>query len=217
MCDGEDYQHGPLTVMVDQIVHHCHQYSFFSTGHYGFVSKKVLSSRKDELNPSKKSVRLPGKKRRKETQYYFNNARALARVAKERQQQLHDEVTAVLFRDCDGTASAARGLWDDKRQSILDGFAAEAFTRGVPMLPKPKSEAWIICALKYKYQHCDVLEERSGNDNAPNSLKHELALHLDAAPDRQSLCEKVASREIDVDRIEMASFKSFRERLEEVI
>ena len=84
-CEGDEYQHGPMTVMVDQIVQRRHGYSLLETGHYGFVSRSTLVKRARCLRPAKKkSLRLPGKKRAKETRYFFNNARALARVAKEK-------------------------------------------------------------------------------------------------------------------------------------
>jgi hypothetical protein len=99
---------------------------------------------------------------------------------------------AVLFRDSDGTASADRGLWQDKWNSIIQGFSDEEFECGVPMIPKPKSEAWIICSVKENpYQGCGALESRSGNDNSPNSLKRELAEILDGRPSREQLCEMV--------------------------
>ena len=101
---------------------------------------------------------------------------------------------------------------------MLDGFDEEGFDRGVPMIPKPKSEAWIICAVKSNpYQACGVLEERSGNDNSPNSLKAELELVLGEPATRVKLNSMVSSRRIDIDRIDMPSFNKFRHRLEEVI
>ena len=51
----------------------------------------------------------------------------LARFAKERAKEIDDEVVAVLFRDSDGTASAGRGQWNDKREAMLDGFDEEGF------------------------------------------------------------------------------------------
>ncbi len=63
-------------------------------------------------------------------------------------------VIAVLFRDSDGTASSGRGLWEDKRKSIEDGFGEAGFDYGVPMIPKPKSEAWLLCAF-HGYQRGD--------------------------------------------------------------
>ena len=68
----------------------------------------------------------------------------MARIAKEREVETKDNVVAVLFRDAD-TATAGRGTWAEKRQSMLDGFAEEGFARGVPMIPKPTSEAWLLC------------------------------------------------------------------------
>jgi len=217
-CDGAGYEYGPMTVIASQIVEERHRYSFLETGNHGFVSKGTLTDRASELKAAKKALRLPGKKRGKETRYFFNNARVMARIAKERETELHDEVVAVLFRDSDGTASAGRGLWPDKRQSMLDGFVEERFFGGVPMIPKPKSEAWIICAVKANsYEACEQLEDRSGNDDSPNSLKKELAEILGGEPTRESLNSMVSHRRVDIRRIDMMSLESFRERLEEVI
>lgn len=216
-CDGEEYLYGPMTVIVSQIVEERHDYWLLETGHFGFASEGALVARASELKAAKKSLGLPGRKRAKETRYFFNNARVLARIAMERQAELGDEVVAVLFRDSDGTASAGRGLWADKRKSMLDGFEQEGFNKGVPMLPKPKSEAWVICAVKNEYQSCEQLEERSGNDNSPNSLKDELEDHLGESPDREALCQMVSDQTIDIGQITMPSFTTFRTRLEEVI
>ena len=215
-CEGDAYYAGPMAIMVDQIVEGCRNYSILEVGCCGYVSEHRLADRAGELKTAKKELRLPGKKQAKETRYFFNNARVLARIAKEKEAYLADEVVAVLFRDSDGTASAGRGLWDDKRQSMLDGFDEEAFSNGVPMIPKPKSEAWLICALKkLPYQRCEALEDRSGNDNSPKSLKKELEKILGIEVTPELLCERV--RNVDIDKIKMPSFQAFRERLEEVI
>src|SRR5262249_19782881 len=149
-----------------------------------------LSVRAGDLKAAKKSLGLPGKKRGKETRYFFNNARILARFAREKESKKQDEVVAILFRDSDDPASAGRGLLKDRRRSMLDGFAEEHFPRGVPMIPKPKSEAWLLCALKANpYQNCADLEDRSGSDHAPNPLKGELNECLgEGAPLVETLC-----------------------------
>ncbi len=216
-CEGDEYLHGPMTVIADQIVKKRHGYSILESSHFGFVSKGELAERASELRAATKGMRLPGKKRAKETTYFFTNARILARIAVERQHQLNDEVVAILFRDSDDTASAGRGLWEHKRQSMIDGFTEERSSKGVPMVPKPKSEAWILCAVKQQYRGCAALEERSGNDDSPDSLKKELADHLGCEPSRTMLCQMVIDRTIDADHIHMPSFLAFRERLEEVI
>lgn len=216
ICEGEAFLVGPMASIVAKIVEAKHHYSILN-GACGFVSEGSLAHRAEELKTVKKKLRLPGKKQAKETRYFFNNARILARFAKEKAAALDDEVVAVLFRDSDGTASAGRGEWHDKRESMLDGFEEEGFDKGVPMIPKPKSEAWLICAWKnHPYQGCEALEERSGNDHSPNNLKDELDELLDEEVTPDSLSEKVGES-FDIDRIKMPSFKAFRDRLEEVI
>jgi hypothetical protein len=218
ICEGEEYLPGPMTLIADQIVEAKHKYFLLEAGCCGYISEQNLTQRAGEFKAVKKAMRLPGKKRAKETQYFFKNARVFAKIAKEKAAALDDEVVAVLFRDSDGTASAGRGLWQEKRQSMLDGFDEEGFANGVPMIPKPKSEAWLICALKANpYQGCDGLEDRSGNDNSPNSLKGELEELLGAPRSRESLCQLVQDKAIDIEQIAMPSFAAFRTRLEEVI
>jgi hypothetical protein len=100
---------------------------------------------------------------------------------------------------------------------MLHGFEAEGFHKGVPMIPKPKSEAWLVCAWKnHPYQGCEALEERSGNDNSPNNLKTELADLLGDVVTSDLLNEKV-QQSFDINKVEMTSFKEFRKRLNEVI
>jgi hypothetical protein len=218
-CEGNLLSHGPMTMFVDHIVSRRHQYSLLEAGCYSFVSEGGLSVRAAELKAARKQLGLPGKRREKETRYFFNNARILAKIAREKGQEKQDDVVAILFRDSDGTASAGRGLWEAKYQSMLDGFAEENHPRGVPMLPKPKSEAWLLCALKaHPYQDCESLESRSGNDNSPNNLKGELKAALgEEVRLIETLCDMIQDGVIDVDRIEMPSFRKFRKRLEDVL
>ena len=216
-CEGNDYRHGPMAVIVDQMVDARDHYSLLDTGHCGFVSRGTLVDRASELKAARKAIRLPGKKRSKETRYFFNNARALARIAGEREGQLNDNVVAVLFRDAD-TSTAGRGSWPEKRQSMLDGFAEEGFARGVPMIPKPTSEAWLLCALQeHSYQGCAALEQRSSSPHSPHSLKGDVEKCLGHRPTREELCDMVTNGKIDHHRIDMPSLRAFRERLEAVL
>ena len=80
------------------------------------------------------------------------------------------------------------------------------------MIPKPTSEAWLLCALKENpYEGCPALEDRS-----PKSLKEELR-NLHGQLPREELCQMLAERKIDIEQIDMPSFAPFRSRLEEVI
>jgi hypothetical protein len=223
IAEGKDYLHGPMTLLADRIVEEKHRYSLLESECCGYLSESEITKKAKELKAAKKSPRLPGRKQPKETLYYFKNARILAMFAKKKAAGLNDTVVAILFRDADGTASSGRGEWRQKWESMMNGFAAEGFDRGVPMIPKPKSEAWILCALKQQpYQDCGKLEDRSGNDQSPNSLKNELnarlAVFSRSAPSlREHLCHLVEGRIVDLEKIEMPSFKAFRDRLEAVI
>jgi len=207
-----------MTVIVNQVVHARRGYSLLDTKYYGFLSERGLTNCSSKLKLAKKSPRLPGKRRAKETRYFYRNARALALYAKDKSVKLKDTIIAVLFHDSDERVSAGRTLWDDKWRSMIDGFSEENFTTGVPMIPKPTSEAWLICALKENsYQGCAALENRSGSRRSPNPLKGELRDLLGHQPSREELCGMVNDRIVDVDRIDMPSFDAFKTRLEQVI
>lgn len=218
-CRVEAFKPGPMAWLVDQWVERVQGYEFshLQAGLVSFVSKQHLIA----TRPSavKKPSRLPGKKRAKETGYYFNNARALAQCAKELAAEIGDGVIAVLFRDSDGTASAGRGDWQTKYDSILEGFEAEGFSYGIAMMPKPKSEAWLLCALKpdSPYQHCAGLEQASGNDDSPNALKKQLDAALQGQTSADELAETAKDGNIQWENIDMPSLDVFKHRVEEVV
>lgn len=214
-CSGTEFRAGPMAVILDKVVHSEINYSLLDSAAMEFVSEMTLAGLSREL-PMALSA---GKKRDYETAYHFKAARALARLAAERKAAEGCEVGAVLFRDADGTRSTERGLYEAKRKSIEDGFVAETFPHGVPMVPKPKSEAWLLCALKANpYQHCADLEESlSGNDKSPNPAKAQLEARLtQLGKEVTDLSEMVKDGAIAPERIDMPSFNRFRERLVEV-
>ncbi|KAA1174461.1 hypothetical protein FWJ25_09560 [Marinobacter salinexigens] len=207
-----------MAIIIDQLVEIFQGFdmSHLASDLVGFVSKKHLVESK--LPSQRKSMSLPGKKKPKETQYYYENARALAALAKDRGEREQSPVIGVLFRDADGTASAGRGDWQDKRNSMIAGFKAENFDLGVAMMPKPKSEAWLLCASqKSRYQNCARLEKESGNDASPNSLKQQLAAALDGADNRAEINAMLYKKVIDVERIDMPSFNLFKDDLMSVV
>ena len=218
-CRVEAFKPGPMAWLVDQWVEQVQGYEFshLQAGLVHFVSKQYLVA----TRPSavKKPSRLPGKKRAKETSYYFNNARALAQCAQVLADEIDDDVIAVLFRDSDGTASAGRGDWQTKYNSVLQGFEAEGFPHGVAMIPMPKSEAWLLCALKPEspYQHCAALEEASGNDDSPHALKNQLDAALQGQTSADELSETAKDGNIHWENIDMPSLNAFKHRLEAVV
>lgn len=88
------------------------------------------------------------------------------------------------------------------------------------MLPRPKSEAWLLCAIKDPaYQHCQQLEELSGNDKAPNSIKDQLEQTLSEPPSRATLVQWIENNGFNWEAVseQMPSFQSFTIRLNEIL
>ena len=226
---GDDFQPGPMAWVID----HCLDLRLNETYHYNFsaiesdamvfVSRNQIERVAKALPTLRKPKRsFPGVSRPQGTGLFYRSARALGRIAAEVARRNPDtEVIAVLFHDCDGTRSTRNGLWEEKFRSVLDGFLAEGFFKGVPMIPRPKSEAWLICAVKTDpYRNCDDLEDRSGNDNSPNNLKAELAAlpEFQLSPVSSSrLVEPIRNGVIDPSKIEMPSFIAFRDRLHDTL
>ena len=217
-CEGVDFEFGPMAIIVDQLVEQFQGYalSHLTSSLVSFVAESYLAANRQPA--LRHSMRLSGKKKPKETAYFYQNARALAAVAKTKSAEVKAPVIAVLFRDCDGTASAGRGIWQDKRNSMIEGFRAEGFQLGVAMIPNPKSEAWLLCATQQNnYQHCAQLEQQSGNDKSPNPLKVQLAASLNGNACTATLNAMLEQKDIDVTRIDMPSFNTFKEDLRQVV
>jgi hypothetical protein len=202
-----------MAIVIDKLVEPIWRYSPLDATAFCYVSESVLSARSRQLQ----GVVLPGIKSQRETGFFFKNARALAQMAKERTTQ-GSPVGAVLFRDSDGTRSATKSLWQEKWNSISRGFEAEAFRLGVPMVPKPKSEAWLLCGVQQnQYTNCARFEGISGNDASPNSAKRQLEAALSAIDRRYiDICGMIRDGTIQVSQIVMPSYDSFRGRLEQV-
>jgi hypothetical protein len=126
-------------------------------------------------------------------------------------------VIAVFFRDADRTNSTPRTEWEGKFAAMIQGFVRADFQSGVPMIPRPKSEAWMLCGLlkgTNAKEDCDWLEDESGNDDSPKSLKGQLADHLHYRPTRDQQSELVSGGEIDPTLIDLPSFIAFRDELD---
>lgn len=216
-CESTEFKAGPMAWFVDQCVELKLSYSFIENQYVRFIGKQKLTELSKSL-AHKKKLKLSGPKQKKETLYYRRNARAMAVEAKKLEQELKDTVVAVLFRDADGTQSSGRGEWQAKWNSMKNGFEDEDFNRGVPMIPKPKSEAWLLCAVKENpYQRCAALENESGNDDSANPLKHQLQLALNGETAAAQLTELVKNKTIDILHIDMPSFNQFKDHLDSIL
>ena len=83
ISEKDEFSFGPMAIIVARIVKPLEQESFLRDS-CGFVSEKELGRQAKDLKPAKKSPRLRGKKRQQETLYFFENARTLACIAKQK-------------------------------------------------------------------------------------------------------------------------------------
>ncbi|MBK8751694.1 MAG: hypothetical protein IPL99_08605 [Candidatus Competibacteraceae bacterium] len=213
---GIVYEPGPMAWMVDRLAKKRLDYSLLEkpqdTECVKFVSERELTESDRPSKPGQPLLR--GLKRGKNTQLFTRNAQVLGLLAKNLERNRQEDVIAVLFRDADKTNACNADTWEEKRQSIENGFALAEFRNGVPMVPRPKSEAWLLCALKNPpYQHCNTLEEESGNDNSPRSLKSKLETLIGHKPAAQEQAHWIRTGRIDPEQIDMPSFTAFREAL----
>lgn len=132
-----------------------------------------------------------------------------------------DECGAVLFADCDFTNSQVNN--PDRYhlqmiEAVETGFhAADGFRWGVAMIPKMRSESWLLC----KYQAVPYapgvrFEALPANDQAPNCAKNELSSFL-GVPVDEMYARVIYSDAIDWTRIDCPSYKFFERRFRYVL
>ena len=214
VCEGADFRIGPMTVLLAQMVAPRLGYDLLDTpDSLHSISETALCARAKAMPSRLRAAR--GKKKGVETGYYHANAMALGNVAQQLKKDTGEPVLAVLFRDNDGTRSSAASLWADKWQSMHDGFLRSGFEHGIAMLPKPKSEAWLLCGAVPGSTSCASLENMSGNDDSPNSAKARLDAALVGHMSGDELAHWLMEHPLDVDRASsMPSFKAFKDALE---
>lgn len=214
--DEHEFVPGPMLEIVDALLEDDARvgYSLLDSFRRGddcivYVSKSDLAAH-GRSGPTL----LPGVKFGRDTAFFVRNAQCLGLLAKTDGERSERTNIAVLFRDSDGTRSVPQRNWREKFDSIVRGFQLVDFNRGVPMVPRPKSEAWLICGLKAQpYAHCDALESESGNDGSPRSLKKQLAEIIQGDHGANVQAEWVRTRRVDPMQIDMPSFNAFKAEL----
>ena len=213
-CVGADFKQGPMTQLLIQLLEPLLGYSLADFPEsFAYVSEPALCAQTKATPARLQPTR--GKKKGAETSYFYGNAMTQGRMAIDLAAEVGDSVVAIFFRDTDGTRSSHAGLWQDKWQSVCDGFKYSGFTQGVPMLPKPKSEAWFLCLAGVNPGGtCEALEELSGNDHSPQSVKSLLDATLRRHHSADELCDWLIEHPVEGDRINtMPSFKAFHQAL----
>ncbi len=217
VCQPDAYRPGPMAILLDRLLEQKLGYRILdiTPASVWFVSETMLAKRAKDK--SKRRISLRGSKGPAvETGYFYLNAMMLAEFAQETETACGDSSLAVLFRDADGTRSAARSQWQDKWNSICHGFASRNYPCGVPMLPKPKSEAWLLGLVQGQKgtADCAALEHLSGNDAAPDSAKTQLAQVINGQYSAEQWCEWLEQASIDLRSLEtMPAFARFHQQL----
>lgn len=217
-CQGNEFAFGPLGLIADQLIaQHSGVPLRDSLEHIHYATKTRLGEKAKSLPLRLQPAR--SKKKAAETGYFFSNAMALGHIALDLERQTGHRAVAILHRDFDSTRSAKTGLWELKQKSMLDGFTYARFERGVPMLPKPTSEVWLLCAAKRQpYQRCEQLEDLLGNLASPNHPKEELGQVFGQRQSAEQLCDWLLAHPFDSAQARsMPSFAAFHDRLLEAV
>jgi hypothetical protein len=193
---------GPMAFVVDAL---CQSERHVSPNYVGLLSHTKLSrlAAKVGRGGPERPVR--------ESALVYDQAVALAREAKSRS----GCCGSIFFQDCD------REAWGKLYEAMRQGFKAGGMEHaGVPMIPKPKSEAWFLAYYQKNetgqraYNNSRRFEEMSGNDASPKSVKKKLAKMLECAV--REIYDKITEDEIRAikwTRVDMPSFKQFKEDL----
>lgn len=203
---------GPMAHLVDQMIEDRIDYSPISCEMVRWISRSELSAEaKKHRYPH---TALPGVRRPPGYVGHYKQAYALGVMAKEIEREEQVASLSVMFRDSDGTNTAGTGHWRELVSAISEGYAAAGYSAGVAMIPKPKQESWLLCALKQEpYNGCQLLEDEPGNDASPNSLKGKLRDAVGGEPSVEDMCDWITSRRFDSTKVEMESFEYFRGNL----
>lgn len=216
-CAGDDFAVGPLAIIVDRLAESTLGYRPWQVhpASVHCVSKEGLQRR--ARDGKRKGFAFIGKKREQETGYFYVAAWMLGELALGLEAEHEDLSIAVLHRDSDDRSDQPDVLWESKFTSMQHGFERARHPRGVPMLPRPISEAWLLCAAQPGLADCSALEAESASAKSPRPLKQQ----LDAAFGEHLNAEAVAARiddEFQADRLgTMPSFARFRAVLDQAL
>jgi hypothetical protein len=221
VAHDEDFQQGPLFILINKMLEqHLPEWNNdTSLITKTFVYRKALGdlTRNDKL-PLKLSSKKGTAKGHIE---HAKRAYALALIA-QRESQEGEQHIAVYFHDTDGTRKELEkepARQQNRVAAINYGFEVAGCATGVAMVPKPTSEAWLICSCKDNpYQFCNALEtDLAGNKRSPkNAPKNKLAKAIRVDSVHRDHLKDIAEQ-MNVSRVNMDSFNLFRESMKSAI
>ena len=207
LCAPGSWEPGPMALFVDRFVEKFFNFSPLNCYSMWFINETSLNAISKKIRPMQVSRDI----------YFKKNYKALLAVSYKLSKETECDVLPILFRDTDGSQSEQRNkLWTNKRKSIANCINSNEIYV-CPMLPNPKSEAWLLCPLKNNYNSCASLENLSGNDTSPNSAKALLQACLNEDVSREVLNNLIEKGNIDPNRIDMPSINACKEDMKQVV
>lgn len=218
---GDDLEVGPMLRLVHRLlIRHLPDWNtaqFNEQQEHAIPSVLVAPAEMNSLVKNSAN-KLLSKKTKQGYLTKSKQAEVLGRLAQQAG-ALTEAQLAIYFHDTDGTHSDIKDPLD-LVQAVKEGFRAAGFAgQGIAMVPKPTSEAWLICSCKPDaYQHCTQLETQlSGNDRSPDRAPKKVLGRLLGNEDyhRGDLLSVVNA--IELDRLDMPTFNRFRDDLKQGI
>jgi hypothetical protein len=215
IATGVDFDKGPMSSLIEKILErHLPNWNKDLLEDapliFKYVSHGYLKRQAEHAAKGNGKFALTSKDVKKQHLGKYKQARELAKLSVEQECQV-----AVYFIDCDGRnedKSKNSSLQLDIVESINQGFKKGKAQSGIAMVPKPTSEAWLICHCQTTpYLNCGNWEiNLSGNDNCPdeNSPKKVLEGFIGADYADDIVIDKVD--EINIDNLVMPSFTKFK-------
>ena len=205
-------QSGPLKICLDKLL----EFFWDDASYINFfpVSRAKLADT-EKGKPEKRTSIVRGlKKDIPDAKYVSICAKLLAKIAQEKSVEFGDDWGVVFFRDLDASSgNDVDKVYKAKVAAMDEGFASVQFENGVPMIPKTRSESWLLCALNpSKAAANHYYEYLPMSDKSPNSGKKILAKELGVNEDESY---KVIYERIDDfcwEQIKAESFVAFMNR-----
>lgn len=222
LSHDEDFEKGPFFYLVERMLNKylpVWNKDIFETNPLSitYVSHGYLKKQSKKVVKGEGRYAFSGKSGEyKDNLGKLKQARELGKLAIEQDCQL-----AIYFHDTDGNnkeKSLTSPIQSKIVKAVDQGFKSGKMNAGIAMIPRPTSEAWLICSCKNNYLHCESLEATlSGNDRSEdNDPKKILANYLGISDcDNELLTEKINN--LDLEKMDMPSFNQFRDDLKSAI
>ena len=216
--DAEHQCQGPLKDSVDQLL--LHFWDSESHFHFKQVSRGELSVSVGKGKPEKKSAIVRGAKNKfPERRWIMVTAKCLAEKAMALTSQADNtdlsDWGVIYFHDLDKpSGSDIDSAYADYIAAMHDGFDSVSFKYGVPMIPKTRSESWILCVL-----NPEKCKENKYYENLPMSDKSpkagQIVLAQEQKTSKRGSYKQIGRKynQFDWISLESPSFVFFKNRL----